>query len=588
MNNLNNYEMLSRSLKEERDAYAQRFEDKQDRKNEQMALTYEGLTAPFIEQSGMNILKKGLRYGAKQLGFNDEQLAKIEEIGNHIKEGDIGSAINKTRSLGAKDLLNEEQQNFLRDQANKLEELKNPKDLIKKTVDKIKSEPTETLTDRGDIPRIDTVSDTKPSLPLRQDLDTGDIKFSILDAGTGQEIKPKLPQPVQTEQKPVLDDDGNEIPDENEVIRNKLEDIVNDPNASDIELKQAQRGLKNLIEETKAPQPESTYQSAMDFLAGKKGTASAKWKRAPVEMDDLSNFRPEPTATINPRDVAPDIKIGARSDYTRGQNIKIKPDSKPASAENPKPVETVEEPAEAPTPKTFTDDDIANDFSKLSQEGRMNYLKTINSLKGEPANSAKATLLGIEDLNDNFESRGQYASDIDKASIKKITNEKKQELSDRFNKLSDEGKQAVKDDRLKISQEATVRRNNIPTEMNEQLIEKQEQEDQAQKRGQYEEPGTEEQDKPSAETTEEPTIEKPPAPAEESTDTLGSRAETAGEEFGEIEAETGGPEDIAGDIIAGAVSLGTLLFGLGKAHHTSAPPPIQQINPTIQEGQGQI
>jgi len=596
MNNLNDFEMLSRALKQDRDDYLQRYEDKQDAKNEQLALTYEGLTAPFIEQSGMNILRKGLRYGAKQLGFTDEQLKTISDIGDHIKSGDLGSAINKTRSLADKNLMSEDQIRFLEDTKNRLENLKQPKDIIRSAKQTLKSDPAETITDATkNIPRIETTVEAKPNPPplVQEDL-LQPPKFNFYDPASGQVIQPKVAQPVQTSQKPVLDDDGNEIPDENEVIRNKLEDVINDPNSSDIELKQAKRGLKDLVEETRAPEPESTYQSAMDFLAGKKGTASAKWKRAPMEMDDLSNFKPDPIPTVNPRDVAPDIKIGARADYTRGQNIKIKPDvikddAQPPSVDNPKPIQPEPEAPEPPPVVEPTNDEIASDFGKLSQEGRMNYLNTIGGQKGVPSNLAKRTLIQVEDLNDNYESRGQYASDLDKLASKKLVTEKRKELADRFNKLSDEGQDAVKDARLKISQDATVKRVNIPTAMNEQLIEKEEQEDQAQNRGQFAPEDPKDQDDSSKGDQPEPEPEPEPKPEPEpEDDNLGSTLEKAGTEAGEIEAETGGPEDILGDIVAGGVALGTLLFGLGKSHESHSPPPLKQINPTMQEGEGQV
>ena len=113
MNNLENYDMLSRTLKEEKDTYNARFKETQDRKNEATALAYESLTAPFIEASGLNLLKKGGRTLGKSLNLTDEQIDNIGDIADNIKSGDIGGAINKVRNLGTKNILNEEQKNFL-------------------------------------------------------------------------------------------------------------------------------------------------------------------------------------------------------------------------------------------------------------------------------------------------------------------------------------------------------------------------------------------------------------------------------------------------------------------------------------------
>jgi hypothetical protein len=64
---------------------------------------------------------------------------------------------------------------------------------------------------------------------------------------------------------------------------------------------------------------------------------------------------------------------------------------------------------------------------------------------------------------------------------------------------------------------------------------------------------------------------------------LKEAAETAGTEFGEIEAAGGGPEDPIADVVAGIVGLGTLLGGVfgGKHHHESAVLP---INPSTTYG----
>ena len=63
-----------------------------------------------------------------------------------------------------------------------------------------------------------------------------------------------------------------------------------------------------------------------------------------------------------------------------------------------------------------------------------------------------------------------------------------------------------------------------------------------------------------------------------------SVAKKTGEKFLEADTELGGPEDPLGDIVAGAVALGTMIFGI---KHKPKPPPIpivQKVSPTLQLG----
>tara|TARA_R110002012_G_scaffold264802_1_gene448197 strand:- start:354 stop:1247 length:894 start_codon:yes stop_codon:yes gene_type:complete len=60
--------------------------------------------------------------------------------------------------------------------------------------------------------------------------------------------------------------------------------------------------------------------------------------------------------------------------------------------------------------------------------------------------------------------------------------------------------------------------------------------------------------------------------------------EKAGGKFLETDAELGGPEDIAGDVIAGVVALGSAIFGI-KHHPKLAPlPRVQQISTSLSLG----
>lgn len=83
--------------------------------------------------------------------------------------------------------------------------------------------------------------------------------------------------------------------------------------------------------------------------------------------------------------------------------------------------------------------------------------------------------------------------------------------------------------------------------------------------------------------------------AAEQTGTTAAAAAQTGEEVGEkvaaagtkaavTDAELGGPEDIAGDIISVAVGLGTLFAGLGSQKAAPEPTLLPQVQPTVQRG----
>ena len=53
----------------------------------------------------------------------------------------------------------------------------------------------------------------------------------------------------------------------------------------------------------------------------------------------------------------------------------------------------------------------------------------------------------------------------------------------------------------------------------------------------------------------------------------------------ESDAETGGPEDIAGDVVTAVVGLGTLMAGLfAHKRNLPRPPPMPTLTPTVEFG----
>jgi hypothetical protein len=74
------------------------------------------------------------------------------------------------------------------------------------------------------------------------------------------------------------------------------------------------------------------------------------------------------------------------------------------------------------------------------------------------------------------------------------------------------------------------------------------------------------------------------ADADDALQDVKSVAKKAGEKLIETDAELGGPEDPLGDIVAGVVALGSMIFGI---KHKPKPPPIpivQKVAPTLQLG----
>lgn len=505
MNNIQNFDMLSRTLKQERDQFNQSFEAKQEAKSQAESLTTESLTAPFIEASGLNLLKKGISYGARNLGFNEEQLAKISDIGDDLKNRNIGSAVNKVRSLRKSDFINEEQKNFLDNASKKLDDVVkgNPvQDIKQKIKSGIKTKIKKTITEQDKPPRVLQPEDktTVPTLESQDDL-TKPSKFSLVDAGTGQEIKPPAKPVIKTTPDAIYDSDGNEIEDEFEKQKNIAESV--DQDEDPIAYKQAQRTLADLQERTQAPEPETSYQSAMDFLAGKKGSASAKWGRKPADLDALQNVRTTNEPTFDPS------KIGIKVLPTEGQN-NLSSDSKGVSPEeidkvmNNTSTYTKEQVSEVKAGRQ----QISNRYNNLNQKQQRVFNNEFNKTK-QP----------------NLTADQQGAYERQKQNI--------QNASDAMDKAEASGQTPQK----------PISKPNIAPE----------------------------------EPEEEP-----------DTESLGKTISKSFGEGAEIDAEGGGFEDPIGDILALGAALGGLIGGLKKAHETSKPPPVLQINPTIQLGQGQV
>ena len=96
---------------------------------------------------------------------------------------------------------------------------------------------------------------------------------------------------------------------------------------------------------------------------------------------------------------------------------------------------------------------------------------------------------------------------------------------------------------------------------------------------------------PDADATQKPDVDTdtPSAPPADTniTEDFGEDALKSFGEAAEIDAETGGPTDVVGDVIAIGAGLATLLFGLGS-HSNNSPPKILQSNPTMQQGTGLV
>ena len=689
MNNLSSYDMLARSLKDEKNEYINNFKNAQKQKEAETSLAYESITAPFIEATGLNLLKKGVKYGGSKLGFSDDQMNSLEDIGNTLKKGDVSGALDKARLMGRDKLMSVEQKKFLQEQLGKFKQLKegvtdiptnirsvasgeppappagseiemtdlNPNDFSTEPVTNEEST-FSTLSKQLDkqVPRVELPVAPKPP-PLRSvsrlrqlkqrlkgikakgqsgiasnNDDPLDITYDSVDPFSGQTITKAKPI-IQTPQEPVIDPDtGKVMPDETDVLRAKLES-TDFTDASPAEISDAQTALKSYIGKTQAPEEPSTFQSAMDFLSQKKGSASAKWGRKPAEMDDMSNYRPTNEPLSNPRDVAPDIKIPERADYLRPGQIRIS--SKPKSVrfkpevdtqEAPKAPQTIQEqleqlkvsgtarakepalaepsleadtfPYPAPPPRTEPFDiderDIQTKFSQLSQEGRENYINDVTDEAEKNDTTAKEVPLETKNSivdehlsQDQLTGRGLADPDIEgtKDNVKNI----KQVLTGRYNNLSQDGKDLADEAGESLADQYSIRRISIPNNRLENIISMSEQQDdeEQQEKPQQEEEKQDDEETPPVE--EKPVVEpdKPPPPSGDDDPSLGSKLTKASEDVGEDVAEGGGIEDPISDIVALGTAVGVLFGGLSKAHQNSDPPALLQVNPTYQLGQGQ-
>ena len=555
MNALSNYDMLARSLKDDQVNYIDNYKQAQEAKNAETALTYESISAPFIEQGAMGLLQKGFKYGGKQLGFSDEQLDNFSDIGERLKSGDVASAIDGIRNMRTSKLISPEQEGFLNDQLGKFNKLKEGVTELPKRLTSFKTgnEPLRTGSISADdfsLPSVTKQLDKEvprvsaPTANYSAPTSDADLislpKIELTDAGTGQTITRPKPSMKPQPNNQVLDEDGNPLQDENARLRNKLE-FADVTDSTEAEIAQNKRELGKLIGRTEAPEEVNTFQSAMDFLSGKKGSASAKWGRKPAEMDDISNFRPTNEPLINPRDVAPDIKVPERSDYFRRGNIRVS--SKPTE-QRPRP--KVEEP-----PAPIEEEPPVGSRGVAPEE--------VDRILGQTDEEPIAGL------------------DRPPAGVLEPKN-----LKARYKLLSNEGKGNYKTNLENAG-------DGIDQQGRSDLLKQEELADFAQKRGQYEPPEPPEppkqddtvEDKPSA-----PLEDKPP-PIDDDEPSLGKTVVRAGEDVSEDIAEGGGVEDPISDLIAVASGLGILFGGLSKAHESSKPPPLLQMNPTYQLGQGQ-
>ena len=349
--NSNNYAMLSRSLKEDKQNYINNFKQANEARSSQTAFTFESIGAPFIEQGSIGLLKKGVGALGKGVGLSDETIQDLTDVGENIRKGNIKGALDKATT-------------FANDKINRYTSFKTNPDVLDEPIQmrafnstdfSVEPETDDTsvfsiLSKQLDneIPRVSTNIKTSDIFSTLSQSKGDEINFGMLpkienrDAFSGTILSKAKAVIKNTIRPQVLDENGNPQVDENDKVRNKL-DYIDEKNSTATEIEQNKRELSNLIGETQAPEETSTYQSAMSFLKGDKGSASANWGRKPAEMDEISNFRPTNEPLINPRDVAPDIKVPERSDYFRRGNIRvsskplqqrIKPDVGEAGAED--------------------------------------------------------------------------------------------------------------------------------------------------------------------------------------------------------------------------------------------------------------
>lgn len=584
MNNLNNYDMFARSLKEEKEAYEQRYTDKQDAANESTALLYEGLTAPFIEQSGMNLLKKGIRSGAKSLGLSDDVVNSVQSIGEDLKSGNWSEAGRKIANARKNPLFTPEQQKFLIEKQKGLDALQGKSQASSKSVEDINKRfgelspenqkiaqdksrfldiddyegQSKILDDIGkpggsafeelsaslpkfapSVPKVELPS--LADVPSMSDFTTLPKGLSISDASSGKAIK-QVKQIVKPTQSAVVrDEKGNIIPDSYDVERQNLEDRIASGEETEAETKALQGRLRDMIGQTAAPEELSpqarAQQSVESFLK--------KYKKVqPEDVDITPTSASKPL--INPRDVAPDIDVPEGGSYARGLNgyrvdaRNIKSDQDPVKAE----VEPEVEPDVPGVPAPEVDRIIGQDVT--------------------PTPAQLDTLARAE--------KGDF-------SVKNPT--RVSELKDAYSKLSDNGQRIYAD---KID---AADLDKYDYDSREQLLQEADAEDKAQIEQSQPKPEATSSEVPDSSSTKPP-IPEPDAPPVEDKPGVLEDFGKAFEKGATVDAELGGPEDIAGDVVAGIISVGTLLFGLNSAHKDSQPPAIKQVNPTLQYGTGQI
>ena len=594
MNNLSNYDMFSRSLKEEKDAYEQRFTDKQDAANESTALLYEGLTAPFIEQSGMNLLKKGIKSGAKSLGLSDEVVNSVQSIGEDIKSGNWSEAGRKITNARKNPLFSPEQQKFLIEKQKGLDALRGKsqastvtKEDINKRFGELSPEnkaiaqqksrlldiddyegQSKILDDIGKSGGGSAFEELSASLPkfapavpkvvVPELADTSDLlalpKVSLADASTGRAIKPVKQIVKPTQSAVVKDFDGKILTDTNEVERQNLEERIAKGTDNEGELRTLQGRLKKMIGQTAAPEelsPQARAKQTVDsFLK--------KYKKVQPEDTDIT-----PTSAskplVNPRDFAPDIEVPEGGGYARGlngykvdaRNIKSTPSAAPAPEVEAPPAPS------APAPSA----------------------PKIEETPGVPAPEVER-IIGQEVTPTKEQLDALARADRGDFTVKNPT--RSAELKDIYNKLSDNGQKIYAD---KVEKGGLDR---YDYDGRQKLLQQADVEDKAQiSQSQVETKPQTSSQVPDSSSSKPPIAEPDAPPVEEKPGVLEDFGK-AFEKGATIDAELGGPTDIAGDVVAAAISVGSLLFGLNSAHKNDAPPPIKQINPTLQYGTGQI
>ena len=614
MNNLSNYDMFSRSLKEEKDAYEQRFTDKQDAANESTALLYEGLTAPFIEQSGMNLLKKGIKSGAKSLGLSDEVVNSVQSIGEDLKAGNWSEAGRKITNARKNPLFSPEQQKFLIEKQKGLNALRGadpteglPKPTapsassgkavtaedVNKRFAELSPENKQIAMERGKIkfkagygPQqqdyegqmkiIDDITNSgggsafeelsaslpkfAPAVPkvvVPELADTSDLlalpKVSLADASTGRAIKPVKQIVKPTQSAVVKDFDGKILTDTNEVERQNLEERIAKGTDNEGELRTLQGRLKKMIGQTAAPEelsPQARAKQSLDsFLK--------KYKK--VQPED-TNITPTSASKplVNPRDFAPDIEVPEGSSYARGlngykvdaRNIKSTPSAAPAPEVEAPPAPS------APAPSA----------PKIEETPGV-PAPEVDKIIGQEVTPTKEQLDTLARAD-----KGDYT-------VKNPT--RSAELKDTYSKLSDNGQKIYAD---KVEKGGLDR---YDYDGRQKLLQQADVEDKAQISQSQAQTKPQTAEVPDS-SSSKPPIAEPDAPPVEDKPGVVEDFGKAFEKGATIDAELGGPEDVAGDVVAAAISVGTLLFGLNSAHKNDAPPPIKQINPTLQYGTGQI